>query len=176
MKNTKALLTLIAILAALALLAGCGTTATTTLATTTAAGTTKAGTDMVATASIVNTNEAFEKAISKNGTWLIATLKDLTFTKDLLVDGDFKNGKKDTAGNDAFQRKIGLYTQDDKFKVTNREVLYRSPIMLTPYLSATKIDTDKVNRFIHEAYEDAGLTPEDVDTGAVIIPGEALKK
>ncbi len=63
-----------------------------------------------------------------------------------------------------------------KFKVTNREVLYRSPIMLTPYLSATKIDTDKVNRFIHEAYEEAGLTPEDVDTGAVIITGEALKK
>jgi ethanolamine utilization protein EutA len=63
-----------------------------------------------------------------------------------------------------------------KFKVTNREVLYRSPIMLTPYLSATKIDTDKVNRFIHSAYEDAGLTPEDVDTGAVIITGEALKK
>jgi ethanolamine utilization protein EutA len=63
-----------------------------------------------------------------------------------------------------------------KFKVTNREVLYRSPIMLTPYLSATKIDTDKVNDFIHRAYEEAGLTPEDVDTGAVIITGEALKK
>jgi ethanolamine utilization protein EutA len=63
-----------------------------------------------------------------------------------------------------------------KFKVTNREVLYRSPIMLTPYVSATKIDTDKVNEFIHEAYKEAGLTPEDVDTGAVIITGEALKK
>src|SRR3990170_2724793 len=63
-----------------------------------------------------------------------------------------------------------------KFKVTNREVLYRSPIMLTPYLSPTKIDTDKVNEFIHEAYRDAGLTPEDIDTGAVIITGEALKK
>ncbi|MET0501551.1 MAG: ethanolamine ammonia-lyase reactivating factor EutA [Candidatus Binatia bacterium] len=63
-----------------------------------------------------------------------------------------------------------------KFKVTNREVLYRSPIMLTPYLSATKIDTDKVNQFIHDAYQEAGLTPEDVDTGAVIITGEALKK
>ena len=37
-----------------------------------------------------------------------------------------------------------------KFKVTNREVLYRSPIMLTPYLSATKIDTDKVNQFIND--------------------------
>lgn len=63
-----------------------------------------------------------------------------------------------------------------KFKVTNREVLYRSPIMLTPYLSATKIDTDKVNAFIHGAYEEAGLTPEEIDTGAVIITGEALKK
>ncbi|MGE5217427.1 MAG: ethanolamine ammonia-lyase reactivating factor EutA [Chloroflexota bacterium] len=63
-----------------------------------------------------------------------------------------------------------------KFKVTNREVLYRSPIMLTPYLSATKIDTDRVNDFIQRAYKEAGLTPEDVDTGAVIITGEALKK
>ncbi|MGH7928438.1 MAG: ethanolamine ammonia-lyase reactivating factor EutA, partial [Candidatus Binatia bacterium] len=63
-----------------------------------------------------------------------------------------------------------------KFRVTNREVLYRSPIMLTPYLSATRIDTDKVNAFIQEAYKEAGLTPEDVDTGAVIITGEALKK
>jgi ethanolamine utilization protein EutA len=63
-----------------------------------------------------------------------------------------------------------------KFKVTNREVLYRSPIMLTPYVSATKIDTDRVNEFIHAAYKEAGLTPEDVDTGAVIITGEALKK
>jgi ethanolamine utilization protein EutA len=63
-----------------------------------------------------------------------------------------------------------------KFKVTAREVLYRSPIMLTPYLSATRIDTDEVNKFIQEAYKEAGLTPEDVDTGAVIITGEALKK
>src|SRR4051794_19505914 len=63
-----------------------------------------------------------------------------------------------------------------KFKVTNREVLYRSNIMLTPYLSGTQIDTDRVKQFIKDAYRDAGLTPEDVDTGAVIITGEALKK
>jgi len=63
-----------------------------------------------------------------------------------------------------------------KFKVTDREVLYRSKIMLTPYLSGTLIDTDKVKQFIQDAYKDAGLTPEDVDTGAVIITGEALKK
>ncbi|HWO43804.1 MAG TPA: ethanolamine ammonia-lyase reactivating factor EutA [Candidatus Eisenbacteria bacterium] len=63
-----------------------------------------------------------------------------------------------------------------KFRVTQREVLYRSPIMLTPYLSPTRIDTDKVKQFIQDAYREAGLTPEDVDTGAVIITGEALKK
>ena len=63
-----------------------------------------------------------------------------------------------------------------RFKVTERAVLYRSSIMLTPYLSGTTIDTDKVKQFIEGAYRDAGLRPEDVDTGAVIITGEALKK
>jgi ethanolamine utilization protein EutA len=63
-----------------------------------------------------------------------------------------------------------------RFKVTERKVLYRSSIMLTPYLSGTLIDTDKVKQFIEQAYKEAGFGPEDVDTGAVIITGEALKK
>jgi ethanolamine utilization protein EutA len=63
-----------------------------------------------------------------------------------------------------------------RFTVTNRAVLYRSPIMLTPYLSGTLIDLAKVQHFIEAAYGEAGLAPEDVDTGAVIITGEALKK
>jgi ethanolamine utilization protein EutA len=63
-----------------------------------------------------------------------------------------------------------------RFKVTEREVLYRSSIMLTPYVSGTLIDTDKVKAFIHDAYRAAGFTSEDIDTGAVVITGEALKK
>ena len=63
-----------------------------------------------------------------------------------------------------------------RFTVTNREVLYRSQIMLTPYLAGTLIDIDKVQQFIEAAYRAAGLAPEDIDTGAVIITGEALKK
>ncbi len=63
-----------------------------------------------------------------------------------------------------------------KFVVTNRDVLYRSPIMLTPYSSGTTIDTESVRDFIERSYEDAGFTPDDVDTGAVVITGEALKK
>src|SRR5262245_36014418 len=63
-----------------------------------------------------------------------------------------------------------------RFKVTERKVLFRSTIMLTPYLSGILIDVEKVRQFIEHAYQDAGLKPEDVDTGAVIITGEALKK
>lgn len=117
MKKSRAMLTILAILVTVAMLAACsgGSTTATTKATTAAS-----STDLVASASVVNTNEAFKKAISKDGTWIIATLKDLTFTEDLVVDGDFKNGKKDTAGNELYQRKIGLYTQDANRNVTNR--------------------------------------------------------
>lgn len=80
-------------------------------------------TDVVTTASIVNDITAFEKAISKDGTWIIATLNDLASTKDLVLEGEFKNGKKDTNGKDIIQRKIALYTQDADKKVTNRFTL-----------------------------------------------------
>ncbi len=63
-----------------------------------------------------------------------------------------------------------------RFKVTDRKVLFRSNILLTPYRSGTLIDVAKVKRFIEDAYREARLTPEDIDTGAVIITGEALKK
>src|ERR1700730_992787 len=39
-----------------------------------------------------------------------------------------------------------------QFKVSERKVLYRSPILLTPYTSGTLIDTDKVIAFVHNAY------------------------
>lgn len=79
--------------------------------------------DTVTTASIVDKAEAFEKAISKDGTWIIATLNDLTIDKDLVLEGEFKNGKKNEDGTDAIQRKIGLYTQDENKKVTARFTL-----------------------------------------------------
>lgn len=79
--------------------------------------------DVVTTASIVDNEAAFEKAISSTGTWIIATVKDLSFTKDLVLDGEFKNGKKDEAGKDQIQRKIALYAQDDKRNVTARYTL-----------------------------------------------------
>jgi ethanolamine utilization protein EutA len=63
-----------------------------------------------------------------------------------------------------------------RFKVTDRQVLFRSKIMLTPSLSGTLIDVEQVQHFITNAYREARLKPNDIDTGAVIITGEALKK
>jgi ethanolamine utilization protein EutA len=63
-----------------------------------------------------------------------------------------------------------------RYVVISREVLHASPIMLTPYNPDYTIDADTLQRFIHEAYEAAGLTPGDVDTGAVILTGEAVKR
>lgn len=98
------------------------TTAPTSAATTTP---TKAGDkpDAVTTASIVNTEDAFLKAISKTGTWIICLTKDLSVDKELLLEGEFKNGKKDGAGKDEIQRKIALYAQDDKRNITARYTL-----------------------------------------------------
>ncbi len=63
-----------------------------------------------------------------------------------------------------------------KFKVASREILWSSPILLTPYLSQTRIDFFHVRDFMDRCYRDAGLNNGDIDTGAVVITGEALKK
>ncbi len=63
-----------------------------------------------------------------------------------------------------------------QYKVTDREVLWSSPILLTPYLSKTLMNFDKIKGFIHDCYHSADLQPHDIDTGAVVITGEALKK
>src|ERR687891_475984 len=63
-----------------------------------------------------------------------------------------------------------------RFVVVNREMLHESPILLTPYVDKTTIDTNKLGEFIHESYRRANLTPSDIDTGAIIVTGEAAKK
>lgn len=79
--------------------------------------------NVVTTASIVDTEAAFEKAISSTGTWIIAITKDLTINKDLVVDGEFKTGKKDAAGKDIIKRKLAPYAQDENRNITARYTL-----------------------------------------------------
>lgn len=62
-----------------------------------------------------------------------------------------------------------------RYFVVARETLFQSPVALTPYQSETRIDEAGLGAFIDRAYQAAGLHPDDIDTGAVILTGEALR-
>lgn len=63
-----------------------------------------------------------------------------------------------------------------RFVVIERRTLWSSPIRLTPFLDDDTIDAAQLATFIDDAYAGAGLTRDDVDTGAVILTGEAVKR
>jgi ethanolamine utilization protein EutA len=72
-------------------------------------------------------------------------------------------------------QRLGQYLSS-RYVVVNREMLHRSPILLTPYRADNTIDADALDAFVREAYAEAGLTPADVDSGAIILTGEAIKR
>lgn len=63
-----------------------------------------------------------------------------------------------------------------RFVVVRREILWRSPIIHTPFLADGSIDAAHLESFIHRSYHEAGLRREDIDSGAVILTGEAIKR
>jgi len=63
-----------------------------------------------------------------------------------------------------------------RFAVVHRQVVWRSPIMLTPFLPDGTIDAGKLGAFIADCYREAGFAHHDVDSGAVILTGEAIKR
>ncbi|WP_395448904.1 ethanolamine ammonia-lyase reactivating factor EutA [Aminobacter sp. UC22_36] len=62
------------------------------------------------------------------------------------------------------------------FVVIDRQIAWRSPILLTPFLPDGTIDVHELRHFFLHCYEDAGYRRSDIDTGAVILTGEAIKK
>jgi len=63
-----------------------------------------------------------------------------------------------------------------RYYVVKRETLHQSPVALTPYQSEERIDERAVGDIIDEAYQQAGIHPDNIDTGAVILTGEALRR
>ena len=60
--------------------------------------------------------------------------------------------------------------------ISSREILYESPIHFTPLGSGQLIDGEALARLLEEEYRRAGITPEMIDTGAVIVTGETSRK
>ncbi|HEY0582248.1 MAG TPA: ethanolamine ammonia-lyase reactivating factor EutA, partial [Chloroflexota bacterium] len=72
-------------------------------------------------------------------------------------------------------QRLGQYLSS-RYVVVKREMLHRSPILLTPYRADNTIDADVLDEFVRAAYVEAGLAPSDVDSGAIILTGEAIKR
>lgn len=63
-----------------------------------------------------------------------------------------------------------------RVEITEKEVIHRSRIYFTPLLDRELINAVAVSKIVEAEYSAAGLTPEKIDTGAVIITGETAKK
>ena len=63
-----------------------------------------------------------------------------------------------------------------RYVVVSRQALHHAPLALTPYLSDTLIDAQALGDIIEAAYAGSGLHADDVDAGAVILTGEALRR
>jgi ethanolamine utilization protein EutA len=63
-----------------------------------------------------------------------------------------------------------------RYYVVSRETLFQSPVALTPYQSEERIDDEKLGGIIDDAYAAAKLHPDNIDTGVVILTGEALRR
>src|ERR1700732_2758664 len=63
-----------------------------------------------------------------------------------------------------------------RYYVVSRQTLFQSPVALTPYQSEERIDDEKLGVIIDDAYNAAKLHPDNIDTGVVILTGEALRR
>src|SRR6202023_4309324 len=85
-----------------------------------------------------------------------------------------------SSGTQVIFSRINLrrYGEDltSRYYVVSRETLFQSPVALTPYSSDERIDETALGAIIDGAYEAAGVRPEEIDTGVVILTGEALRR
>jgi len=72
-------------------------------------------------------------------------------------------------------RDVARLGQVPRLQVNARAVLYQSPVAFTPLLSPEKVDVAALTTIVQEAYQQAGFTPEQIETGAVIVTGEIAR-
>ncbi|MFC4029937.1 ethanolamine ammonia-lyase reactivating factor EutA [Streptomyces polygonati] len=62
------------------------------------------------------------------------------------------------------------------FAVVDKRIVYESPVALTPYADGLRIDGERLKAVMDGALAEAGVTADAVDTGAVILTGEATRR
>jgi ethanolamine utilization protein EutA len=65
--------------------------------------------------------------------------------------------------------------QVPRIQVEAKSILYKSPIYFTPLSSPDEVNTDALKAIVRQEYNSAGITPAQVETGAVIVTGEIAR-
>ena len=73
-------------------------------------------------------------------------------------------------------KNAGGFGDIPRYYVDDKQIIYRSAIHFTPLRSETEIDADAVKALIRAEYQKAGIRPDQLSTGAVIITGESSRK
>jgi ethanolamine utilization protein EutA len=61
-------------------------------------------------------------------------------------------------------------------EILERKIIARSPVLLTPFTGDWKIEPRPLAALIDESFRAAGLSRDRIDTGAVIVTGEAARR
>ena len=75
--------------------------------------------------------------------------------------------------------RLVLERLDNRYVVAERSVLHESEVLLTPYAGTAQdqtIDAVALRVFIDRQYELAGVKPEQIDSGALILTGVAVRR
>ncbi|WP_406031912.1 ethanolamine ammonia-lyase reactivating factor EutA [Nocardioides sp. NBC_00163] len=76
--------------------------------------------------------------------------------------------------------RIVLERRDNRYLVTSREVTHESDVLLTPYrtgdTAGDTLDGEALREFFDRQYAEAGVSPDEIDTGALIMTGVAVRR
>ncbi|HBV88924.1 MAG TPA: ethanolamine utilization protein [Desulfosporosinus sp.] len=67
-------------------------------------------------------------------------------------------------------------SQVPKVEISHKSISYMGKVHFTPFEDRRHVDGGALRKIIAKEYEKAGVKPEQIDTGAIIITGETAKK
>lgn len=67
-------------------------------------------------------------------------------------------------------------SQIPKVEICRKSIIYRGKVHFTPFKDQENVDGGALRSIIAKEYEKAGINPQQIDTGAIIITGETAKK
>ncbi len=72
--------------------------------------------------------------------------------------------------------RLARYAQQlsSRYAVVARDVIWKSPVVFTPYLNTETIDAAALRAYVDQSFDQAGVKPDDLDTGLVLLTGTAL--